>query len=494
MNMNRAARSGAVLCTACLASGPVAPVAAQCPPGSEGIGCWTDACGPPWTQDQANLIHMSNGTFLGWPETQWAGFFAHVLDPLGCGFQDTPSSQFASIECAGQSVLYNGSALIAGGHNQTWIFASNTWTQKQNLPLDRWYPTLTATGDGRFIVFGGAGGCGAAYPSLCDPNIYNPCTDAWTNVGTELDVGQYPFAFLLHNGAYNGKIAIVGFNEFPETVPAYSNPAILDLSVPSWTLLNTTSFVSRHGSAVMYAPGKVLKCGGLDQTDQVVPFTDMIDFNVANPTWAGDIPNMPPGLERANHTLLVLADGKILAVAGESVLGALDQKEALILDPANPYQGWTTLAAMTDGRAYHSTAVLLPDATVLAAGESDALPGGEIFTPPYLLTGNPRPSIAFAPASAVHGTSFIVRVGGVPANQISKVSLVRLAAVTHGFDQNLRYVPLNDFTLINSVTLRVPLPANVNEAPPGYYMLFLISTAGVPSMAHYLQVGGDPCS
>lgn len=435
---------------------------------------------------------MSDGTLLGWDEV-WGGDSGHVLDPIGHSFRNVPSTpQVATIQCAGQSVLFNGSALIAGGQNQTWAFASNSWIPKQNLPVNRWYPTVTATGDGRFVALGGQGGCGP-YPSICNPNIYDPWTDTWTTVGGQWDVGQYPFAFLLHSGQFNGKIAVVGFNEFPVTVPPYSNPAILDLSMPPhWALLNTTSFVSKHGSAVMYEPGKVLKCGGVNEADQVVPYTDMIDFNVANPIWAGNILPMP--IPRQNHTLVILADGKILAVCGQENLLTYEPdylKEALLFDPAFPGLGWTVLATMTVGRAYHSTAVLLPDATVFAAGETiDASPGGEIFTPPYLLTGNPRPSIAFAPAGATYGTSFTVQVGGVAADQIAKVSLVRLAAVTHGFDQNQRYVPLNNFAMVDAVTLRVPVPANVNEAPPGYYMLFLVSNAGVPSVAHYIQLSG----
>ena len=70
---------------------------------------------------------------------------------------------------------------------------------------------------------------------------------------------------------------------------------------------------------------------------------------------------------------------------------------------------------------------------------------------------------------------------------IGTVSLPRLAAVTHSFDQNQRYVPL-DFEVIDAATLEVQAPANGHEAPPGYCMLFLISDDGVPSVAKYVRL------
>ncbi len=68
---------------------------------------------------------------------------------------------------------------------------------------------------------------------------------------------------------------------------------------------------------------------------------------------------------------------------------------------------------------------------------------------------------------------------------IGKVSLVRLGAVTHRFDQNQRFVELQ-IVQQSGGGLRVAPPANGNIAPPGYYMLFLVSDAGVPSVASYV--------
>ena len=53
-----------------------------------------------------------------------------------------------------------------------------------------------------------------------------------------------------------------------------------------------------------------------------------------------------------------------------------------------------------------------------------------------------------------------------------------------------RYVPLN-FTA-GSGTLSATIPANINIAPPGYYMLFVLNSAGVPSVAPIVNVTDMP--
>ena len=63
-------------------------------------------------------------------------------------------------------------------------------------------------------------------------------------------------------------------------------------------------------------------------------------------------------------------------------------------------------------------------------------------------------------------------------------------AVTHAFDMDQRMVGLT-FSAGSGV-LNVTGPPNGNVAPPGYYMIFLINTAGVPSVAQFVQVSLAP--
>jgi hypothetical protein len=73
---------------------------------------------------------------------------------------------------------------------------------------------------------------------------------------------------------------------------------------------------------------------------------------------------------------------------------------------------------------------------------------------------------------------------------ISSVVLVRAGSVTHAFDMDQRVIGLN-FTQSGG-TLTVNLPPNPNVVPPGYYMLFVLNSTGVPSVAKFLQVSPFP--
>ncbi len=73
---------------------------------------------------------------------------------------------------------------------------------------------------------------------------------------------------------------------------------------------------------------------------------------------------------------------------------------------------------------------------------------------------------------------------------------MRLACTRHWFDQNQRYAPLvfQVDQAAQAPTLIVEAPVNANLAPPGYYMLFPISDAGVPSVAKYVRLIPPPAS
>ena len=70
---------------------------------------------------------------------------------------------------------------------------------------------------------------------------------------------------------------------------------------------------------------------------------------------------------------------------------------------------------------------------------------------------------------------------------IAKVTLVRAGSTTHGIDTEQRAVPLA-FTR-GSGSLTATVPANGNELPSGYDMLFVVDGNGVPSVAPWVRVG-----
>jgi alpha-D-ribose 1-methylphosphonate 5-phosphate C-P lyase len=88
------------------------------------------------------------------------------------------------------------------------------------------------------------------------------------------------------------------------------------------------------------------------------------------------------------------------------------------------------------------------------------------------------------PTAVGYGSSFTV--GTSQAATIADVALVRANSSTHGVNFDQRHVPLTFSAGTGGLT--VSAPASGAVAPPGWYMLFLIDDAGVPSVAKWVRI------
>ncbi|MBA3727990.1 MAG: DUF1929 domain-containing protein [Actinobacteria bacterium] len=189
---------------------------------------------------------------------------------------------------------------------------------------------------------------------------------------------------------------------------------------------------------------------------------------------------------RYNHNTVLLADGTILAVGGGQGPNLYDNPvlQAELYDPATGL--WRDMASQAANRTYHSTALLLPDGRVVSAGSD----GGdmprtiEYYSPPYLFQGA-RPTISSAPTSVGYGQAF--SIGTPNAADITRAALVKLGSTTHANNFEQRYVDLA-FSA-GGGQLNATAPAEPELAPPGHYMLFLLNSSGVPSVAKILRLG-----
>lgn len=193
----------------------------------------------------------------------------------------------------------------------------------------------------------------------------------------------------------------------------------------------------------------------------------------------------------------ILPNGKVIALGGS--LNDEDTATAsLNADLYDPVSNTFTSAGQNAfARLYHSNSLLLPDATVLVIGGNPARGTYEnhmeIYSPPYLFNSNgtpaARPSITGVPSTGIgYGSAFQVQTPD--AASISSVVLMRPGAPTHAFDMEQRLVALN-FSAGSGV-LNVTAPPNGSVAPQGYYMLFLLNSAGVPSVAQFVQLTPAP--
>ena len=333
----------------------------------------------------------------------------------------------------------------------------------------RWYPTTTVLANGDVLVVSGYIDPTIGVNTL--PQVFQVATGTWRSL-TNAQLAQQPYAMMLL--APNGRV----FDAGPTPTTRY-----LDTSgTGAWSFVaNRVGGVRDYGSAVMYAPGKVLVMGGDSPPKNTA---EVIDLNTASPSWR-PVGSMQFGRRHLNATLL--PDGKVLVTGGTAAPGFNDPSghvdAAELWDPAT--ENWTTLASSSGiPRAYHSTALLLPDGRVFSTGGNDQ-PETEIYSPPYLFKGA-RPTITSAPSSVAYGQSFFV--GTPDAAAISKITMLRLSSVTHAFNQS-QYINELGFSQTTG-GLDVTAPPNANVAPPGYYLLFILNGSGVPSVAKFVRLGG----
>ena len=441
-----------------------------------------------------HLHLLRTGKVLLWGDQKEA----YVWSP-GAGFTQVAPKPFR-IYCTGHTFLSDGRLLVMGGTSPNTrglryatIFDPSTkaWSPTTSMAQGRYYPTATTLPNGDVLVVSGHDTTKTVVkiPEVRTPNGWRRLTTAPLAIPNPF----YPAMFV----APNGKVFLAGFTP---------TSAYLDVTgTGTWTSVAKRNVVGRKlGSAVMYAPGKVLYAGGgVDSVfgrDTLLAPTasaEVIDLNQGAPAWR-TVPGMAFPRRQMNAT--ILADGSVLVTGGTSGAGFNNQAAAVhTAELWNPTtESWTTMASESRNRTYHSTALLLPSGRVLSTGSGEG--GGitfansefsaQVFSPPYLFNadGSPaaRPSITSAPSRLAYGRSFTIQTPN--AASITRGTLIRLSSVTHTFNQSQLIFPLT-VQATNSTTLSAVAPARGALAPPGPYMLFLINGSGVPSVAKILMVG-----
>ena len=400
--------------------------------------------------------------------------------------------------CNGMVVLPDGRPFVMGGTLQYGPFfglnrtsaydaAFNTFAEQEMMAHGRWYPTGTVLADGRVMVFGGTNEIGVGNKAV---EIYSMGTGWSPQYVATWTPPLYPRMHLLPNGNvfYSGSTP---------------NSSLFNTTTNTWTVGVAQTISNRtrgYGTSVLlpltpansYTPSIIIMGGG----NPSVATTEIIQPQAATPTWVSG-PNMSQPRVEMNAT--ILPNGKVLALGGslndeDTTTASLN---ADLYDPAA--NTFSAAGVEAYARLYHSVSLLMPDATVWVAGSNPAQgtyePHMEVYQPAYLF--NPDNSLATRPTIASvsnpvigYGSAFTVTTS--PSDNISTVVLMRNGACTHSFNTDQRYVGLSFNTVSGSGVLNVTGPPNGNVAPPGYYMLFVLNSAGVPSVAQIVQISTAP--
>lgn len=526
---------------------PAGPPAAALAPGdpADRVGRWTQApFDLPLMAINAVMLHTGKVLLFSYPRRDFANVnygAATLWDPrLGTGASafkqvdppiDPATGRPANVFCAGQVHLADGRILVAGGNKAyetstnpkyaglerlyTFDPVSETWNEEPRMRQGRWYPTLLRMADGRVPIISGLDERQTGAVNR-DMELFTPPATAGTDGSLALVGGQnalgsagrppapglYPHMFWMRSGR--------GLVTGPNTGDSWFFRAPGADNALSWTDAPNLPERRTYGSAIPLpqgttGPNRILLTGGYggDGASRNTSLVFEEDLNGGNGAWRTSTNRLTTA--RSNHNTVLLPDGSQVAVGGgvgsQLWTGTAAHRNVELRDAGSG--AWTVGPAQSETRAYHSTAVLLPDGRVLSAGDDiNTSPGpggaprdgrivdtGEIYSPPYLYKG-PRPTISSAPASARLNTTFQVRYANGSTNSADRVTravLVAPSAVTHSVDMNQRHVSLAvTANAGGAVTLRAPV--NANHAPPGYYMLFLLSERGVPSVASFVRI------
>ncbi|MBT2477526.1 galactose oxidase early set domain-containing protein [Streptomyces sp. ISL-94] len=415
--------------------------------------------------------------------------------------------------CAGHSYLPNGMVGVFGGNlggnggsgaKLALVFDpwTETWHQQQDMAVGRWYPTVVTGADGRQVIMSGQSEIGWGTPSPVierfpankgdvsyDPGNApeNKALEKWeADAPYRMD---FPHLFSLNDGKIYGfgRDADQQFVFDPENKTREQLP-----DRPDGGLRN-------YGSAVALpngpdGPDSVLVLGGNRNDKRTYRFHDG--------RWTEDTPRV---IGRTQDDTLILPDGKLVTING-----AYDIRD-YGNGPYNPNADpkfrpielrdekgtWATGPVQRLPRGYHSNAVILPDGRIMITGDElqqiannpDIKSGMngtiEIYEPAYLHQGE-RPVLSDAPEGVQHYNSNL-RVSTSTPGRVSRAVLVAPITSTHAVDTSQRHLEL-PITSRAGNKLVLKTPQSAEDAPPGFYMLFLLDAKGVPSVAKWVQL------
>jgi hypothetical protein len=430
-----------------------------------------------------HMVLLRTGDVLMWDAFE-SGHLAYLWNSSTGGLTYVPAAD--NIFCSGPALMANGNVLVAGGHSAAGVGIpdanrfdplTRTWSSLAPMAFQRWYPTATTLSDGRVLVVSGATTCITCIGDV--PELYDPTANTWTQLGgAQLNMPLYPHMFVLPDGG------VLYASSTEGTIQTQA----LNIGTQTWTMIDPVAVAG--GSSAMYLPGVILKSGSPGAPGRIPVATSLntaygLDMTQPNPAWR-QVGSMAFG--RTFHSLTILPDGNVLATGG-SVTNDPASQAVYAAEMWSPLtETWSVMSSMQMARTYHETALLLPDGRVLVGGGGGCCGApdqynAEIFSPPYLFKGA-RPAITSVSPQVAYGSQFVV--GTLDAASIASVALIRLGADTHQFNRDQRYLPLT-FTVVGN-ELNVTMPTNINLAPPGDYMLFLVSGNGVPSVASMVTV------
>jgi galactose oxidase len=466
-----------------------------------------------WSAPQAlslvpvSAAHLPNGKILFWSASDRFNFiinvgrtYTSIWDPAtGVASEVLVSDTGHEMFCTGIANLPDGRIHVTGGssstHTSIYDPASGTWAAGSPMSIGRGYQGNVTLSTGEVLTIGGS--WPAPNDISKDGEIWSPATDTWRRspalLASYLLTGDRQGLYRADNHAWlfaasDGRAFHAGPSKSMHWFDTSGSGAVTAAGQ------RAADGDAMNGNAVMFDVNRILTVGGAPSYEEVEATANahLIDIGGSMPR-VTKLPSM--AYARTFHNSVVLPDGKVVVIGGLSSAAIFTDDRAVLapelFDPAT--QTFSVMAAMSVPRNYHSTALLLPDGRVVSGGGglcgncTTNHPDIQVWSPPYLfnIDGTPatRPTLTSAPEQATAGSTMTVTTDSA----VSSFSLVRMSSVTHSVNNEQRRVPLS-FTATGPNGYALALPADRGILVPGYYMLFAMNNAGVPSVARIVRI------
>ncbi|MCC7141616.1 MAG: DUF1929 domain-containing protein [Candidatus Eisenbacteria bacterium] len=486
----------------------------------------------------AQIPDPANPRLLLWGRNEKSGgetrclIYDQAFDPDN----DTGSGIVASYDathnlfCSGMTLLGDDAVFLAGGHIDTHCPANDAhrhdgttdidifdggWTPQTPMWRKRWYPTVTTLPDLRVFVSSGESLCidcctesSGGYRNQYISEIYltekqftssSPSVENWQDE-------TYPARYVIPNG---------------ELLNSTFQLRSLNMSTLQWSGNYSSDYaLGFKGASALARTDLALVCGGFHLVSGTefsatghATVADLSAF-LSNPSTSPTYSTVASlNHSRGDHSLVILPDGRVLAVGGVSAENGSanpvqDPADAVltpeIYDPGA--DEWVQVAAHSTPRMYHSTAVLLYDGRVFVGGgggidNHNWYPSAEIFNPPYLFDDSDTRipdadrQITSCPNAVKLGDEFTVSYTGT---QAAAVNALRVGSVTHGNDMNQRFVPLtiksgthSYSNVTHTGTFTIDKLSDPRILIPGWYLLFVLDADGRPKIGHYVNFSDE---